>query len=260
MEFNLPFILAFLVWVPVGIWIYVAVSWMVMSDIDTGVGIIAIGAGLGLGIGTSFAPDRSLAWIPFTVAVLTVCLFPIVNESFRRYMLFKIDIEQIEEIYGRLRTNRDDVYGMIRMSEVLYGMGMHHPAIALLEGALKDRPKDMFPSETRTLDGWKRGLGQIPLRRESVCLGCGAGNAPAQFFCRRCGADFLLDMARRRWVGFSSWSLLFSVWGLLAIGVAAAPFLASSQVTPEIRLAAGVIALLTALGGFAVLALRGVRG
>lgn len=260
MEISPPLVLAFLVWVPVGIWIYAVISWMVMADMDTGTGIIALGAAIGLGISTSFAPDRSIAWIPFTVAVLTVALFPLVNESYRKYMLFKIDIEQIEDIYSRLRVNRDDVYGMIRLSEVLYGMGMQHQAITLLESALRERPKDLFPSETRTLDGWQRNLGKIPLRRETACLACGTGNSPAQFFCRKCGAEFLLEMARRRWVGFSSWALLFSVWGLLAIAVAAAPFLGSSQVTPEIRLVAGIVALVVALGGFGMLAWRGVRG
>ncbi len=83
-------ILAFAVWVPVGVWIYTVIGWLVMGDVETSTGLLGLGVGVSLGLAGSFAPDRSYAWLPFSIALVTVILYPIVNESWRRHELFKI--------------------------------------------------------------------------------------------------------------------------------------------------------------------------
>lgn len=254
------FILTFLVWLPVGVCIYTVISWMVMDEIDSGVGILALGAAFGLGIATSFAPDRTIVWLPFSMAVVTVLAYPFVSESWRKYQLFQIDVEQIETIYERLKVNRGDVYGMMRLSEKLYERGVQHPAIALLDGALRGQPKDLFQNELKLLANWKRDLGTVPLRTETTCVRCGMANGVGVCFCLRCDSEFLLDIVRKRWVGFSAWGLLFAVWGVLAVCFAVAPFVTSDSTAPAVRLGLGIVAVTIALASFGVLIVKGVRG
>ena len=258
MELNWQFVLTFLVWVPVGIWIYTVLSWMIMNDIDTGPGILGIGAALGLGMATSFAPNRDIIWLPFTLSVLTILIYPLVNDSWRKYQLHLIEVDQIDSVYERLRFNRGDVYGRIRLSEKLYEQGIRHPAIALLDGALKGQPKDLFQNELNHLANWKRDLNGIPVRTEALCFRCGHLNKLGDCFCTQCGAEFLLDLVRRRWVGFTGWGILFTVWGLLGLAVGTAPFLLSDQVTPTVRIGIGIGAISLAIISLIVVAMRGV--
>ncbi len=166
----------------------------------------------------------------------------------------------METIYERMRGNRADVYGMTTLAQSIYDRGLVHPAIALMDGALMGQPKDLFQNEFKALARWKLDLGGVPLRTETVCLQCGAANAGGVCFCHRCGAEYLLDLVRRRYVGFTGWGLLFGTWAVLAGCVAAAPFLVSDQVATEVRLGVGIVAVAVALGGFGVFVAKGVRG
>ncbi len=257
--FSLMQILAFAVWVPVGVWVYTVIGWLVMDEVDTSVGLLALGVGISLGVAGSFAPDRSYAWVPFSVALVTVILYPLVNESWRKHELFKIELERIGNIYERLRMNRADVYGKTTLAMLMYERGLLHPAAALMSGALKGQPKDLFQNEFKALARWQQELGGVPLRTETQCLRCGVSNAGEDCFCRRCGAEYLVDLVRRRYVGFTGWGMLLGVWAVLAGCVAAAPFLVSNQVSPEVRLGVGIGAVVVAMAGLGIFVSKGVR-
>lgn len=252
-------ILALLVWLPVGVWVYTVIGWLVMDEVEPPIGWAALVVGIGLGLATSLAPSRELCWVPFSVAVITVVLAPGVMEAWRRYEMFRIDVEKADGIYERLRVNRGDVYAMTKLSEVLYERGVIHPAIALLDGALKGQPQELFQNEMKILGRWRRDLGSLPLRTEVACPRCGTING-AGVFCQRCGGEFLLDLMRRRSVGFGGWGFVMGVWLVLAGLVAAGPFLLTDTVGPEVRLGAGILAMLVALGALGAFVWRGVKG
>jgi hypothetical protein len=258
--FSLMHVLAFAVWVPVGVWIYTVIGWLVMDDVEPVAGLIALGVGVSLGVSGSFAPDRSYAWLPFSIALITVVLYPIVNESWRRHELFKIELERVGDIYERLGGNRSDVYGKATLALMLYDRGLVQAAAALMDGALKGQPKDLFQNEFKALARWQHELGGVPLRTVTQCLRCGAENASSDCFCRRCGARYLMDLFERRYVGFRGWAMLLVVWGVLAGCVAAAPFVVSDNVSTEVRLGVGIGAVVVALAGFGFFVVKGVRG
>jgi hypothetical protein len=256
---TLDQIFAIAVWIPVGVWIFMVIGWMIMAEIDGWVGLVMIGLALGLALTGSFMPIKGLAWLPLVMSTLTILAWSGLQESWRRYQLFVIDVERVEDIYEQMGGRGSDIYGMARMSEVLYARGMVHPAIALLDGALKGQPKDLFAAELKTLAGWKHDLGSTPLRTMIPCPSCSRTNPGGSCFCLGCGRPFLLDLLRRRWVGFSAWGLLFAVWGLLAVAVVATPWLTRPTVAPEIRLGVGIVAIVTALAAGGYFVVKGLR-
>lgn len=212
---TLPMVLVgCLVWLPLGIWVISLVQWAIQGEMDAVLAFFAICATLGLGIACMFPPFPGLQ--PFLLAVVLVMTFgfPGARAAFQRHQLAMADIEAIERVYEHLQKDPDNLGARLRLARTLNTRGLRAMAISLAEHTLRDVPKRLFDDEFKMLAKWKvdsQPSGPV------TCMDCNQRNEPAYVFCITCGAPFLLDHARGRWLGVKLARKLISIWAALVI-------------------------------------------
>ena len=194
------FLSAFIVWVPVAIWIISLVNWMVTAEIDMVSGILGIMLALAVGFLAVNPPHPSLAPVFVVIAVVTIAVAPVTRAAMNRAALQSIEVEAIERAYEMLSTKPDNFGAKIRLARALWGKGIRSHAVAIADGALRNAPEQMFADEHRMLKQWKSSEEESPGIQRIRCVDCGVPNLPGGMFCSRCGAPFLLDYAQGKWV------------------------------------------------------------
>ena len=225
--------------VPVVVWVYSLISWMVMGEMDALLGTCGIIAALLLGFVAIAPPDPLYSPIAFAGLVGMMIVFPFARRQLDRRANVEIEVEQIEKAYKTLAEMPENAAAMFKLADGLYARGLVSQAVAIADQALASMPKNVFPAEHRVVDLWRRHAPApaSPLR----CLHCGRTNDPAAVFCESCGAQYLALYARGRWLGRAL------AWKLVASWAAASVALVGLPVTIQVAKAAVGLSVLVAM-------------
>lgn len=217
------FLSAFIVWVPVAIWIISLVNWMVTAEIDMVSGIMGIMLAIAVGFLAVNPPHPSLAPVFVVIAVVTIAVAPVTRAAMNRAALQSIEVEAIERAYEMLSTKPDNFGAKIRLARALWGKGIRSHAVAIADGALRNAPEQMFTDEHRMLKQWKSSEDESPGVQRIRCVDCGVPNSPGGMFCSRCGAPFLLDYAQGKWVKSGVIKRVTAGWIAAVVALVAIP-------------------------------------
>jgi hypothetical protein len=243
-----------LVWVPIAIWIYALISWMIQGDIDFISGLVGVTLGLGVGLVAMIAPDVRVAPLIFVACMITLIAAPLVRMMLSRRELNSIDIDAIERAYEALAEKPMNPGLRMRLAKTLYNRGMVAHAIALADDALQHLPKATFEEEHRMVAGWKRTKQAAEPAEAIACMDCGTLNEPGLTHCKKCGARFLLEYARGRWVGRGLARKFIAGWAALMVGIVVVPWL--SMALPPAAAIPAIVVLVAVVITLLVLAFR----
>lgn len=185
---------ACLVWVPVGIWIFMAINAMVMGEVEGHIGFFAIAAAFTMGFFASNPPTKEIGIGLFFVAMGSLIAFPFVRKASITGQLRQIDREVLQRHYDtyRLRPNPGLEF---RIAEVAWQSGHVDTALAMAHHAVSQMQPQHFPEEHRALRTWQ----QITNKDASTlatqthpCPKCGSQILLRSVVCPNCRADVLL--------------------------------------------------------------------
>lgn len=239
-------LLGCLVWIPIAFWVVGAVHGMVMGDIDALVGILAIFLGMALAILTIAAPDPRLSPFTFAAGLITAIAYVPLREALRRRALAKIDLEQLELTYERLRLRPEDTAALFKMAEMLYLRGLTGQAVALGQNLLPRMPRDLYEDEHRKVFKWSETLTDPNEMRPIPCLSCGRFNPPGIPNCAGCGREHLLDYARGRWLGPGVGKII-ALWGVGVLVFAGLPAWAMIPMESNLKIGGFVLLIFLVL-------------
>ena len=201
-------------WAFLIVWILSMVHWTIQAEIDTGFGIIAIIFGVGLGF-LVFNPPAGNDFISplITLTVVgSVVLFVPLRSIINQHELVAIDMDAIDRAYRQLEERPNNVGARFKIAKLIYARGLHGHAIKLADDALQNMPQDFFAEEHKMVESWKRAGHDAATFRALSCVECGASNPPGELYCKKCGAKFLLDQAKGKWIGKAMVRKLMAVW------------------------------------------------
>lgn len=248
-------ILGCAVWVPIAIWFVSLIHWMIMGEIEFISGVTGIWALIGLGYLTIKPPRPELAYLSFAVVLISLIVYPFIRSALDRRELRSIDISSVEKAYDSLASRPNNPLAKFKLARLLYGMGMPGHAVVIAEAALAYLPEQHFLEEHKLLKRWKLLVTKPDLFRPIPCVECSALNAPGLIHCESCGAPFLLDRLRGKFLPNALGRKLIAVWVAMVFGVVGIP--AASTLPPLIAMAV-IILLLAMVGVTLVLAFRPV--
>lgn len=232
-------------------WTIGMVNWMIMGEIDGMSGFAAIVLGFGLCFVAINPPEPMYAMFAFCGIVGMMIVFPIARRQLVRRAMIQIDIEQIERAYALLAKRPDNEVTRFKLAEAVYARGMVGQAIEIADSAIDGMPLDMFSSEFKTVQKWKKQARDPNLFRPIPCLDCNFYNKPSDVYCQKCGSEYLAKYARGRWLGATLTRKLIASWIIAMVALVGLPvFLAFDQLPAAIKVT-GVM-LQVALVGFLV--------
>jgi len=201
-----------LIWIPVGIWIFSLIGWMIMGEVDFLTGLVGLGMSIGMACMAVNPNTREFAPYLFGATLASVLMYPFVRNGLSKQESKSIDIEALEKAYENLRQRPDNPLSKFTIARRCYLLGMPGHAIRIGEAALQQMPINYFPDEHRTLKSWQ-GIIRNPSYFEPIaCVECQTMNVPGNVHCAACGAPFLLDRARGRVFSRSTGQRLLAVW------------------------------------------------
>jgi len=208
----LSFVTGCLIWIPIAIWTFALISWMVQGDLDFGFGTMGVLVGITIGVLAVLSPNRAIVPYVFVASMSVLVLFPVVKRLVHRHNLAQLDVEQVDRAHEALRQKPDNPSALLRLARVLYDRGLQGNAIGLAERALQSVPQGYFRDETRMLQQWK-AYAQDPNALSPVaCLACGTTNPADAYLCSHCQSQFLLEHARGQWVVQKTAVRFIAVW------------------------------------------------
>lgn len=201
-------------WIFLIVWIVSMVHWTIQAEIDTALGLMGIILGLGLGILVINPPAGSEYVTPLIMVavVCSVALFVPLRNVINRHELVAIDMDAIDRAYRQLEERPNNVGAKFKIAKLIYARGLHGHAIKLADDALQNMPQDFFAEEHKMVDMWKRSGHDAASFRALPCVECGTSNPPGDLYCNKCGAKFLLDQAKGRWIGRAMVRKLMAGW------------------------------------------------
>jgi len=235
-------------WAFLLVWVISLLHWTIQGEIELPFGILGITFGLLLGILVINPPPGKEFIVPLiAVAVIcTIALWVPMRSIINNHELVAIDMDAIERAYDQLEERPNNVGAKFKIAKLVYHRGLHGHAIKLADEALQNMPADFFTEEHKLVDQWKRQAHDTASFRALPCVECGMSNPPGELYCKRCGAKFLLDQAKGRWIGRAMIRKLIAVWvALLGVFVG----------IPTAMAALPPIAAVMAMGGLIVLVL-----
>lgn len=221
-----------LTWAFLIIWILSLLHWTIQGDIDTGFGLIGILIGVGLGVLVLNPPQGNeyIAPLIMFAVIISVALYIPMRNVISHHELVAIDMDAIDRAYKQLEERPNNVGARFKIAKLAYSRGLHGHAITLADEALKNMPADFFGEEHKIVEGWKRQGHPAAAFRALPCVECGSSNPPGELYCKKCGAKFLLDQAKGRWIGramirklFAGWVALLGIFVGIPTSVAALP-------------------------------------
>jgi hypothetical protein len=249
----LVFITGCLIWIPIAIWVLSLVQWMITGDIDVVSGIVGIGIAIGLGFISLDASTKSYAPLTFVAVLATIFMYPFVRSSLTRKELKSIDVEALERAYQALGLKPNNPVSKFAIARRVYALGMPGHAVKIAESALAYLPETHFLDEHRTLRNWKASVTNPAYFTPIACVECHTPNPPGNIHCAACGAPFLLDRARGKFVSGPLGRRLLAAWiGMVAV-LAGIP---ATSLLPPIGQIAAILLLLAVAGVVLYLAFR----
>lgn len=248
--FHSPMVLVIgcAVWIPLAFWIVGLTHWMIQGDVEFWWGVIGIMVGVGLGVVTMFPPHPLMGYFTFGAVIVTVLFVQPLRAAFNRRALDAIDIEAAEDAYHMLINRPDNRIARFKLAKLLYQRGMRASAIAFAQQALANAAGAGFEEESRTLSTWLRYAQRGPsLETSLVCLECGTDNSVNELHCRECGASYLIDHLRGRWIGIRLARRLLAIWLVAMLIVVGVPMAILSLAKPLAAVALVSIAVFSAL-------------
>ncbi|HXH60893.1 MAG TPA: hypothetical protein VNI20_05995 [Fimbriimonadaceae bacterium] len=238
LESGTLFITAALAIPPTAVWVYALVGWMLMGEMDTALGVVGIFVAFGVGFVAAVPPVPVLAPIALAVLYLALIVFPVVKRQLDRQALIKIDVEQIERVYEMIAQKPNNAMLKFKLADALYTRGLVGHAVKIAEESLEGAPKDAFRNEYRTLERWKRAVRDPSHYRPIRCLRCGQSNGAGEVHCSRCGAPYLSEYARGRWLGKALAKRLVASWVAASVSLVGLPLVlqADMDLAPKVLL------------------------
>ena len=214
--------------VPVVIWVWSVVHWLVMSEMDVLLGVVGIMVALLLGMVAMMPPEPVHSPIALGGIVGMMIVFPIAKRQLDRRAIIEIEVEQIEKAYKVLSERPESASALFRLADCLYGRGLVGPAVELGERALAGMPKNVFPDENRAVHRWRHAASDASLFRPLPCLECGHSNPCDVAFCGSCGASYLAAYARGKWLGSALVRRLVASWAAAVVSLLGLPLTVSA--------------------------------
>ena len=233
-------------WAFLLVWIISLLHWTIQGEVDTAFGVVGIIVGLGLGVAVINPPAGSEYLTPVIALAVasSVALYVPIRSAISRHELVSIDMDAIDRAYAQLEERPNNVGARFKIAKLVYGRGLHGHAIKVADDALKNMPEDFFGEEHKLVDQWKRQTHDTASFRALPCVECGTSNPPGELYCRKCGAKFLLDQAKGRWIGRAMVRKLMAVWvALMGVFVGIPLAFAALPTTPAIVAIIGLATL-----------------
>lgn len=244
--------LAILAWIGVIFWVVSLIDWMIQGEVEPLVGFPGIAAAIALGY-FSFNPpvgeDPNGRYAMFVRSLfaastlVTIAIFPFARRALNRRALVAIDMETMEDVCERLREKPDNDLLKFKLAKLLYERGQIEAALAVGRSALERLPDNLFPEEHRQYGRWSRLNKETPTDRPILCVECGEANPPSQVFCQKCGAAYLVDLARGRVVGRTYGRRLIAAWVTSILALFGIALAGSLPPGPAIVVVLGLMAL-----------------
>ncbi|MBL8049258.1 MAG: hypothetical protein JNJ45_11325 [Chthonomonas sp.] len=183
-----------LVWIPIGIWIYLAINWMIMGELEVLPGIFCICVAFSLGYFTANPPTPALGFVFMGTSVASLLAIPIIKSLTHARAMGSIHQDQIRGYCDTLRQ-RPNPGTEFRVAASVWDTGDMRRAIAIGARVIPDLHKAHFSQEHREFEHWQmRGhIRADSLSGETqVCTKCGATTNLSAIFCASCGDTLVL--------------------------------------------------------------------
>lgn len=227
-----------LVWIPVTVWTISMIQWMIMGEVDPVFGLVAILGGLGLALVTLHPPEPYISYVGFGSVVGMVLFFPSIRSNLTKRALAKIDLEQLERLHEQVRMRPENKGAKFKIAEMMYRKGYVGQGYAMAESLISDMNADMYPEEHRQFKQWKQSMEGKIYSRPLACPSCGTYNPPGGYRCVRCGAEYLLKVAKGNWMG-GHWGVrLLGAWVVVVLGIVGIPTITSLKLPREVTIVA----------------------
>jgi hypothetical protein len=236
------------VWIPVAIWVYSMISWMVLGEIDVIFGTAAVGLALVLGFLTSSPTDPRMAPLFFVAIISMICVWPFLLAGANARIEWISRIDEVERAYERLDSNAKDPGALFKLANALRKFGLEGAAIRMGEQSVAKLDKKYFGQYIEEVEKWKSSIADPDPFRPTQCPACKMKNGPGIPYCPRCGEKQYLAIANQFWRPQSFAGRIIGAW---IAGLSAAiliPLVAGAPWPQPLKIMA--ISGLVILGGF----------
>ncbi len=206
-----------------------------MGEIDLISGVFGIWAVIGLGYITFKPPRPELSPLAFGLVVVSLISYPFIRSAMERRELRSIDVESVQKAYESLSLRPNNPLAKFKLARLIYGMGFPGHAVTIAEDALAYLPEHMFLEEHKLLKRWKPLVTKPDSYRPIPCVECGTPNAPGLIHCQSCGAPFLLDRLKGKFLPSALGRRLVAAWVAMVFGLLGIP--AATTLAPMLGLA-----------------------
>lgn len=217
-----------LVWIPVAIWIYMAISWMLMGEAEIIPGVLCIMVAFSLGYFTSNPPTPMVGHILAATTALSLLAVPIVKHFTRTQMLQSIHGDQLQMYCDTLRQ-RPNPGTEFRIAQALWDQGDTKRSIAIAHRVIPNMPVGIFGTEHREFQSWLMRSRIDPntlLQETQGCARCGRRCSISAVICPGCGNEVVLSAAKGTGAGLVRQILIG--WSLVVGLVIAMPLIGVS--------------------------------
>jgi len=231
---TIAYVSAALIWIPLAIWVFAFVNWLIMGEIDLLTGILGIFAAVVIGT-LAFKPPRpEFSPIAFLAVTAAVCAYPYIRNAIDSRELRSMDIELLAKAYDALGMRPNNPLAQYNIARRLYALGYPGHALKIAEAAIAHMPEQHFLEEHRVLKLWQATVTSPDHFRSVPCGECDALNPPGRTHCPRCGAPFLLDRVRGNVGGGTLGRKLLAGWIGLSVILAGIPLATNLAPGPQI--------------------------
>lgn len=237
------------VFAPVGIWVLFLIQWMVMGEVDGLAGVLGIAAAGALAVGALTMPIEEVKWGCLFVLYATIAVFLPMQEAVRKRGLARIDFEQMESCYDRLRERPLDSYAVFKLAELLVDRGFPSLGLGLMMARLEGEQPSLYEPEFRRVrvlqgQGIRAAIGEVS------CPRCRYASSRRNAICPRCEAPIYLLLSRAPMTSAMGGNRTVRLALLGLVAALAIPLIAMLDAPPLLR--AGLAVLLMGLGAVAV--------
>ncbi len=236
-EMTERFLIALGIALPMIVWVIAVVHWLIDGLIEIAHGAAAILLALCLMAIAIWVPVAEVRVAIFVSVLATLAVFPFAYSQYARLQFLEVDEDDLARAHEAFALNPGNAAARFEIARLLWLYGLRGQAITIAEvaaGALPDvrdeilnrSVKDLFHAEIRKLESWKREADKAKDFHPAECVRCKARNPLDAIACVRCGAPYLLDLARKRTVKSKLVGKLVVTWIIAATVFAIVPYLA----------------------------------
>lgn len=214
------------------VWCVLLLHWVMEEVISTKAALVSVLLVIPLMYYAIFPPIPGMQAAIFLMVISTVAFLPQAIKYWEKRENARLDLIPLERSYAALATKPDNVQAAFDIAKWLASGGHYGEAILIATSAsqllsaerdpITNRsPRDVYERELRLLEEWRRTPHKATTPRR--CTECGHLNPPGMLFCEKCGAPFILFLARKSVLTKSDFGRLVVGWCTVAaiIGVSA---------------------------------------